>query len=621
MKTNIIYGVVNISDSARIAVKNELKAVGYEIVDDSIVREIKTGIDQAVSSYASQEQLVLILSHCLEPRNPFTFNDLLRYQKEVPNVKIVLVVDNDMKGSELLKDMSDNGMYLAMYGRETSATSIRDLIVTGRTVEEAKRYYGVNGMKAVSKQITIEGAVSHMTQPVKNGKEYIERIRWVRGALPSEDAFVACVQRLPDEIKDVLARDKTYYPYVEDYVLSKSGTGIHADEGKKGLLDRFRKDKKEDRTKTGYAGAEIQEAPGRKGKAQAEAGKEEKRDVLQTETEIQVQGKQGYGEREKHPAPEAAATERRKLEEAEKEKLRREEEEREKVRREKIRIEAEAKEKAEAERKQRETERKQQEAERRRQEAERRSAERAAARAAQEAAKEEAFISSGYVKEAVRSAIRRTVIGVAGGQRHIGCTHQSLLIAHYLSGMGFRVAVVEDYNQADKVFNIVAKENGKETGEMFTLSGVDYYPCFSLKQLPSLNVKNYNFVVVDFGMYDDDMIEEYGRCSLQVLVSGSRVWETGQLGKVFGSVSEEQLKTYSYLFLGTPEGKKSSIRKDMLPLRNVFFGEYAPDPYASGGYQALKEILDDFIVPDVDAGNPAGRKGGLLGRMRGLLNV
>jgi len=153
MKVNIIYGVVNISDSARLAIKNELKAVGYEVVNDGIVREIKSGIDQAVSSYAGSEQLVLTLSHCLEPKNPFTIYDLLRYQKEVPNVKIVFVVSDDMKGSELLKDMSDNGMYLAMYGRETSAKMIRDLIVTGRTVEDAKKYYGVNGIKNVSKQI------------------------------------------------------------------------------------------------------------------------------------------------------------------------------------------------------------------------------------------------------------------------------------------------------------------------------------------------------------------------------------------------------------------------------------------------------------------------------------
>ena len=255
------------------------------------------------------------------------------------------------------------------------------------------------------------------------------------------------------------------------------------------------------------------------------------------------------------------------------------------------------------------------EAERKRAEAERRAAERAAAKAEREAAaKEEMFISSGYVKNAVKSAIRRTVIGVAGGQRHVGCTHQSLLIAHSLSAMGFKVAIVEDYNQADKVFDIIAGENGKEAGEMFTFNGVDYYPCFSLKQLPNLNAKNYNFVVVDFGLYDDDMIEEYGRCSLQILVSGSRVWETLQLRRVFESVSEEQLKTYNYLFLGAPEAKKASIKKDMLPLRNVFFGEYAPNPYDSEGYQTIKEILDDFIVEET----PGKKKGGLFGRRRGF---
>ncbi len=312
MKVNIIYGVVNISDSARLAIKNELKAVGYEVVNDGIVREIKSGIDQAVSSYASSEQLVLTLSHCLEPKNPFTIYDLLRYQKEVPNVKIVFVVSDDMKGSELLKDMSDNGMYLAMYGRETSAKMIRDLIVTGRTVEDAKKYYGVNGIKNVSKQITIEGAVAHMTQPTKNSKEYIERIRWVRSALSSEDAFVACVQRLPDEIKEVLAQHKTYYPYVEDYVVSKAGGLDRSEEKSGGLLNKFKgksaKSKEEKKAREEVAATERMEIEAAKAaeREQKEAQKKAERERKEEKRLLEIKRR----EEEKEAA--AKATEEAK---------------------------------------------------------------------------------------------------------------------------------------------------------------------------------------------------------------------------------------------------------------------------------------------------------------------
>lgn len=243
MRINIIYGI-KITGAARAAIRSELLKAGCEVVDDSIVREIKNGIDQMVEQYAKEEQLVLILAHSLERTNPFTSNDLLRYQKNVPNIKIILVVSEDMKGSMLLKDMSDNGMYLAIYNDETSAPKIRELIMDGRTVEKAKQHYGVKGMKSVPKQMTLDSAVTHMTAPVKNNKEYYDRAKWIKSVLASEDSFVAVINKLPDEIKDVLAQNKAYYTYVEDYVIKKAGAGVKADEKSGGgLLGKFRSKK------------------------------------------------------------------------------------------------------------------------------------------------------------------------------------------------------------------------------------------------------------------------------------------------------------------------------------------------------------------------------------------
>lgn len=664
MKLNIIYGVVGVTDNARMAIKNELKNAGCEVLDDNTVRGIKTGIDQAVASYRSPEQLVLILSHRLETKNPFTFRDLLRYRKDVPNVKIILVVEDELKGTELLKDMSDNEMYLALYGSDTSELAIKNLIVAGRTVEQAKQYYGVNDLKNITKQLTIDGAVMHMTQPVNSDKEYFERIRWVRGTLASEDAFFACIQRLPDEIKDVLAKDKAYYPYVEEYLIAKTKTGIHSNSrgGVFGLLRGKAKDAPKEVASvieenseprltmeeleqkywvdavTGLFNRNAYEKKVGEEKEESltlisidandlkktndslghEAGDELLKKIASTITEVWGKEKafrtggdefivicSGTGKR---AAEKSVGVFKKKLEErnvsaavgvacasdvegpatvgqilklsddamyADKKAFKQ--------------ARAEQEEKAQTE---------------------------VGAAPVQEGAEKvpvgEGLLSPGYVIDAVKSAIRRTVIGVAGGQKHIGCTHQSLLIAHMLAEMGFKVAVVEDCNQECRVFDLIADEHGKVPGDMFVINDVDYYPCFSLKQLPTLNVKNYNFVVVDFGLYGEDMIEEYGRCSLQILVTGTRVWETMQLAPIFDSVDEDQLMTYHYLFLGTPEAKKEPIKRDMRPLNNIFFGEYVPNPYDSNGYQAIRDILRDFIV----TGEVVKKKSGLLAMWR-----
>lgn len=481
MKLNIIYGVANISEVARIAIRNELTSAGYEVVDDSIVREIKSGIDQAVSSYARPEQLVLTLSSSLEPKNPFTINDLLRYQKEVPNIKIVFVVSEDMKGSELLKDMSDNGMYLAMYSRETSAKMIKDLIVTGRTVEEAKRYYGVSGVKNVSKQITIDGAVAHMTQPAKNPKEYIERIRWVRGVLGSEDAFVACVRRLPDEIKDVLAQNKTYYPYVEDYVVTKASTIAKSDEKSGGgLLGKFRgKNGKNDKAVKEEL---VRQTAEEKAAAEAEKRAEAERIAAEKKAEAERLEAEKKAERERKEAEKAEARERKEAEkkaererkeaerleaqkraeelraQQEEERKKREAEEAEKrarqedfdaefailqkqaaekkaeedaLRQERLRIEAEAKAKAEMEYKMAESERRRAEAEQRRAEAEERAAAKAAAKA--ERAGGLAGYATGGAKKSPAVTVGREDICIYSLRHGTGTSYVAAAIANYLS--------------------------------------------------------------------------------------------------------------------------------------------------------------------------------------------
>lgn len=529
MRVNIIYGVANISDSARIQIRKALTAAKHEVVDDSVVRGIKSGIDQAVASYASPEQLVLILSCRLEEKNPFTINDLLRYQKEVPNVKIVFVVEDDMKGSELLKDMSDNGMYLAMYSRETSANLITNLIVTGRTVEEAKRYYGVIGVKNVSKQITIDGAIAHMTQPVKNNKEYLERIRWVRSVIGSEDAFVACVKRLPDEIKDVLADTKAFYPYVEDYVITRaSSVGRSDDKSGGSLLGKFKSKaakSKEDKKEK----AELdKQAAEERAIAEAEKKAEAERLAAERKAEAERQEAERKAERERLAAEKAEARERKEAEkkaererkEAERaeaqrkaEELRAQQEEERKaraeeeaqkraaqadleaelailqkqaaaekaeqdaLRQEKLRIEAEARAKAEMEYKMAEAERKRAEAE-----------ERAAARAAAKA--ERAGGLSGYATGGVKKSPAAVTVG-----REDVCIYS----LRHGSGTSYVAAAIANYLSKNRKGEVSLVLNDTDYSDEITSPRVNVFPW--TREGEAFNKSNY--IVHDIGVYGE----------------------------------------------------------------------------------------------------------------------
>ena len=461
MVVNVLYGVRGMPAGAREDIRTRLEARGCKVKNE-IVREIKSGIDSQVENYNDVEDLVLVLMLNLESTNPFSITDLLHYQRVIPAIKIILVVDEEDRGKELLKAMSDNGMYLALYAEDTAPELIAKMIVDGRSIVEAKEYYGVKTFMPQKKTLTLDSALTHMKQPVKEPKEYVERMVWVQAALPSEAMFEELIKRLPDNIKDALAESERYAGYLRDYIAMTTGSA----------------------------------------------------------------------KKEQDKAPRMAA----------------------------------------------------------------------------------GLISAGEVKNVVSRAVRHTVIGVTGAQEHVGTTHQALLIAHYLGGLGYRVAVVEDNTQKNFAFAKIAEGEGKSCDDMFTNKGVDYYPEFSLEMISVLNRKGYNFIVVDFGTFGENMLAEFVRCSLQVVVTGSKVWETSHLEKVFSMIDdEEQLKTYNYLFMSVPIHAQRYIAREMGKLSHVFYGDYEPNPFSQDAYPAIHMILKNFNVSE------DGLKGkGLLDKVKGF---
>lgn len=478
MVVNIIYGVRSMSDDARKEIREKLEERGCWVRDE-IVREIKSGVDSQVDNYNSADELVLVLMLNLESTNPFSITDLLHYQRVVPAIKIILVVDEEDKGKELLKTMSDNGMYLALYAQDTEPDLIAKMIVEGRSIVEAKEYYGVKSFMPQQKTLTLDSALTHMKQPVKEPKEYVERMIWVQAALPSDAMFEELLKRLPDNIKDALAESERYAGYLRDYIAMTTGSAK----------------KDADKLPRGTGG----------------------------------------------------------------------------------------------------------------------------------------LISAGEVKDVVSRAVRYTVIGVTGAQEHVGTTHQALLIAHYLGGLGYRVAVVEDATQKNFTFATIASGEGKQYQknymsttvtdreerqyvELFTNKGVDYYPEFSMENISALNKKGYNFIVVDFGVFGENMLTEFVRCSLHVVVTGAKVWETPHLDNIFERIGDqEQLKTYNYLFMSVPIHARRYIARRMGTLSHVFYGDYEPNPFAQEAYPAIHMILKNFNVGEEEV-----KEKGLLEKVKGF---
>lgn len=201
------------------------------------------------------------------------------------------------------------------------------------------------------------------------------------------------------------------------------------------------------------------------------------------------------------------------------------------------------------------------------------------------------------VTQEIQSAVKKVVVGFAGAQPRVGTTHQAILFGNYLNSFGYKIAIIENSQCNNISFNSIKDHcNTKEQGSYFTYKDIDYYPCFNLCELNQVFLKDYNFVLIDFGLYSEEMEMEFGRCVVQIIISGSKPWEFPMLEKLMSLVNNEDvLKKFYYLFMYAPENEKKDIKKNMDVLNKVYFPDYQADPFSSEGYPAIRDILEDYL--------------------------
>ena len=240
----------------------------------------------------------------------------------------------------------------------------------------------------------------------------------------------------------------------------------------------------------------------------------------------------------------------------------------------------------------------------------------------------------------ISRALRRLLIGIAGTEHRVGCTHTAILLANYLRNQGYSVAVLEYVGNSNAILSEVGKSlSVSMNGGMFSYQGVDYYPDFLLSRLPEIHTRNYHFMIVDFGVYCEEIREEFGRCIQQIIVSGSKKWERCKIRNVFdvlaaackqsqdgreeGIISydemDRQLSCYHYLFSPATDSEKKEVVADMMPFKNVYFGDYVTDPFRGEKCNALASIMNAYSMNHraTDSDAPAtvgGRK--LLDKVR-----
>ena len=212
--------------------------------------------------------------------------------------------------------------------------------------------------------------------------------------------------------------------------------------------------------------------------------------------------------------------------------------------------------------------------------------------------------------------VNKVMIGLAGTQGRVGCTHNTVIIANQLRKMGFAVACIE-MNPSGAFQLIRQDEKINMTDMYFARRNIDYYPDADdilLKKI--LDEKVYNFLVLDFGSYEDcRFLSSYNRCHVKIAIGNVQPWEIHHLGDFCKRYDDEARKEiYFYVnFLQDEKERKMLEKTFKAEFGTLHFGyiPFSQDPFGSDtNFPGLKKILEDYLPTEVP------KRRGLFGGLR-----
>lgn len=199
------------------------------------------------------------------------------------------------------------------------------------------------------------------------------------------------------------------------------------------------------------------------------------------------------------------------------------------------------------------------------------------------------------VKHAVKRAINKRMIGIAGSESNIGTTHNAIVLANYFRKKGFMVALAE-WNQSGAFDAICeAYEETKFKEGYFTINGIDIYPAVDEERMQVVQEHSYNVIITDFGSFSEGNKGAFERCEDKLIITGSKPWEMESLNKIFAIASKDVMNKYVFCFNFTHENDFEAIREGMGELKNVYFLKYLKDPFEESDFADGDEIFADIL--------------------------
>lgn len=191
--------------------------------------------------------------------------------------------------------------------------------------------------------------------------------------------------------------------------------------------------------------------------------------------------------------------------------------------------------------------------------------------------------------------VNMVMIGLVGTQQRVGCTHNAIIIANQLKKMGFAVAYIE-MNHSGALQMIRQNERVNMIDKLFfTCRNIDFYPdCDELLLKKIQNEKVYNFLILDFGDFNECNINCYNKCHVKIAIGNVQPWETQHLVDFWNRYDDEARKQI-HIYINFLSGEKDRKTLEKLFKRRFYYIDFQQNPFTVEKFPRLKEILSDYL--------------------------
>lgn len=208
----IVYGLtLETGKWLRAEIEHGVQSAG--IVTMPICRYRKEGVYQYMTE---QQESVLILEEGLQASSPYVAEDIIKLT-DTGKSKILFLLDRKHYGTDYTKTLYLCGILNAVYTDEVSGTELVRLLLSGRTNEEARKYYGIELHRDAQKNLAeINSAYLDMylkyIEDSTLQSEMDSRYSFAASQLSSAENKVL-IESLSPEVSRFLEGNETYRQY------------------------------------------------------------------------------------------------------------------------------------------------------------------------------------------------------------------------------------------------------------------------------------------------------------------------------------------------------------------------------------------------------------------------